>query len=307
MIEEIWKDVVGYEDRYQVSNIGRVRSKDIILHKSDGKIEFRKGKIVKLQLSKTGYFKYLFSNGSDKPRKLMLIHRVVAMAFLPNPLNKPNIDHINTIRTDNRLENLRWCTQSENNRNPITMTKYRKKGEYSHSKETRVKIGLAGLGRKASKKTLEKLHLRGHEVAMFEKSGKFIRFFRSPYFAGREIGCCKTHIIACCNQKRKATGGYMWRWKEKWDGNSIEPFCISKPTNRKKPVYPKDWYEKVKKLGRAHSKKVYIYKSDGSFVCECCSTREAANKFGTDSGSVSRVCNGKTKLSKGYKFSYIKL
>lgn len=72
MIEEIWKDVVGYEDRYQVSNIGRVRSKDVILHRSDGKIEFREGKIVKLQLSKTGYFKYLFSNGSDKPRKLML-------------------------------------------------------------------------------------------------------------------------------------------------------------------------------------------------------------------------------------------
>ena len=128
MIEEVWKDVVGYEDRYQVSNIGRVRSKDVILHKSDGKIELRKGKIVKLQLNKTGYLQFLFSDGSDKPRKLMRIHRVVAMAFLPNPLNKPNIDHINTIRTDNRLENLRWCTQSENNRNSITMTKYRKKG-----------------------------------------------------------------------------------------------------------------------------------------------------------------------------------
>lgn len=187
------------------------------------------------------------------------------------------------------------------------MTKYRKKGEYSHSKETRIKIGLSGLGRKASKETLEKLHLKGREVVMFEKSGKFIRCFKSPYFAEQEIGCFKQHIIACCNQKRKATGGYMWRWKEKWNGNPIEPFCISKPANRKKHVFSKDWYDKIKSITKKRSKKVYVYQSDGTYVCECCSTGEAANKFGTDSGSVSRVCNGKTKLSKGYKFSYIKL
>ena len=307
MSEEVWKDVVGYEDRYQVSNMGRVRSKDIVLHKLDGKTEFRKGRIVKFQLTKDGYHQYLFSNGTNKPRKLMRIHRVVAMAFIPNPLNKPCIYHINTIRNDNRVENLRWCTQSENNKNPITMTRYRKKGEYTHSKETRIKIGLAGLGRKASEKTIEKMRLKGHEVAMFDKTGKFIRFFRSPYFAELEIGCCKHHIIACCNQKRKATGGFMWRWREKWDGNPIEPFRISKPTNRKKPTFPKDWYDKMNNLGKKHSKKVYVYQSDGTFVCECCSTGDAAKKFGTNSGSVSRVCNGKIKLSKGYKFSYTKL
>ena len=65
MSEEVWKDVVGYEDRYQVSNMGRVRSKDIVLHKLDGKTEFRKGRIVKLQLTKAGYPQYLFSNGTD--------------------------------------------------------------------------------------------------------------------------------------------------------------------------------------------------------------------------------------------------
>ena len=107
MKEEIWKDVVGYEDRYQVSNIGRVRSKDLLLHKSDGKTELRKGRIVKFELSKSGYWQYLFSNGTIEKRKLMRIHRVVAMAFIPNPENKPCIDHINTIRTDNRTENLR--------------------------------------------------------------------------------------------------------------------------------------------------------------------------------------------------------
>ncbi len=120
MSKEVWKDVVGYEDRYQVSNMGRLRSKDIVLHKSDGKTELRRGKVLSLNKNTNGYYTHLMSNGVNFVRKNIPIHRLVAMAFIPSPLNKPNIDHINTIRTDNRVENLRWCTQSENNRNPIT-------------------------------------------------------------------------------------------------------------------------------------------------------------------------------------------
>lgn len=77
MIEEVWKDVVGYEDRYQVSNLGRVRSKDVILHKSDGKIEFREGKIVKLQLSKTGYLQYLLA--TDLTNRVNLCGFIVSL------------------------------------------------------------------------------------------------------------------------------------------------------------------------------------------------------------------------------------
>lgn len=306
-MEEVWKDVVGYEDRYQVSNFGRIRSKDLTLHKSDNKVEFRKGRIVKLQLTKHGYLQYLFSNGTGNKRKLMSIHRVVAIAFIPNPLNKPNIDHINTIRTDNRVENLRWCTQSENNRNPITMTRYRKKGTYHHSEETKKKIGISGKGRKTSSKTITKLLLKGWPVVMFNKDGRFVAKYRTPSFAEKETKACKTHISACCNGKRKTAGGFQWRWEKEWDGKDIS---CTKPIKRGPHIMTEKRIIASKRgLDSAHkilSKPVLVYGIDGSFVCECTSVSDAARKFLTTSASVCRVCNGKLKSSKGLVFKYKK-
>lgn len=305
MKEEIWKDVVGYEDRYQVSNIGRVRSKDLLLHKSDGKTELRKGRIVKFELSKSGYWQYLFSNGTIEKRKLMRIHRVVAMAFIPNPENKPCIDHINTIRTDNRTENLRWCTQAENCRNPITMTRCRKKGEYTNSAETRRKIGFASLGRRASDETREKLVLRGWAVVMFDLDGKFIKEFRTSSKAAKELGICHSHITASCSGTRKSTGGYQWMWKKDWNGNDILP----KPTNKKHVYVMTEKRKAATKRGLKSSIEktsvpINVYRIDGAFVCECSSLSDAARKFNTNSGSVCRVCSGKYKHSKGYIFKY---
>lgn len=211
--QEEWKDVIGYEGRYLVSNYGRIKSLDITLHKCNGRSELRKGRIVKLNLSIHGYPQYLFSNGTSK-RKLMRIHRVVAEAFIPNPDNKPCIDHINTIKTDNRVENLRWVTRSENNRNPITMTKYRKKGEYHHSEMTKIKIGKAFKGRKASLSTRLKMRGKGFPVLQFTKSGHLINEYRSSYYAQEATGIARQHIIACCGYKRKSAGGFNWRYKK---------------------------------------------------------------------------------------------
>lgn len=71
-----------------------------------------------------GYLDYCISNNGDSTYKT--IHRLVAETFIPNPNNLPCIDHINTIRTDNRIENLRWCTHEENMNNPITLSKLNK-------------------------------------------------------------------------------------------------------------------------------------------------------------------------------------
>ena len=306
MNEEVWKDVVGYEDRYQVSSIGRIRSKDIILHKSDGKTEFRKGRIVRLHLSKTGYPQYLFSNGVEKPRKLMRVHRVVAMAFIPNPENKPNIDHINTIRTDNRVENLRWCTQSENNLNPIT----RKRISEAHkgwcpSKETRKKIGDAFRGKPLSKERVQKLVLRGWNVVMFDLQGTFIKEYRTSSFAAKDLGICHSHITASCSGARKSAGGYQWKWKKDWIGGNISPIS---PPKRPHRIMTEKWYKSsMRGLKAAHeltSKPILVYRKDGTFVCECKSLSDAARKFNTNSGSVCRVCNGLYAHSKGLIFKY---
>jgi hypothetical protein len=94
---EIWK---SYNDQYEVSTLGNVRNK-------------KTGRILKPWISGSGYYKVQV--GKDRLRKR--INRMVAEVFIENPLNKPVCDHINHIRTDNRVENLRWFSYSENNLN----------------------------------------------------------------------------------------------------------------------------------------------------------------------------------------------
>lgn len=112
---EIWKDIEGWRGCYQVSNTGRVRSVDRIITCSRNGDKLVKGKILVLRDDKDGYKVVHLRDASTKRNKLLKVHRLVAFAFIPNPLNKSQIDHINGVRDDNRVENLRWCSASENN------------------------------------------------------------------------------------------------------------------------------------------------------------------------------------------------
>jgi len=130
MQKEIWKDVPNYDGLYQVSNLGRIKS----LNKKN-KIKELKGidttRILKLRESKDGYLYTVFS--IDKVRKTVKAHRLVAESFLDNKENKPCVNHINGIKTDNRVENLEWCTYSENTKHAVKIgLKKGVKGEKSH-------------------------------------------------------------------------------------------------------------------------------------------------------------------------------
>lgn len=108
-MEEIWKTIEDYPN-YMVSNMGRVKNLR------------GKGKILKIKKEKNGYIRInLYKKGVNKH---FSVHRLVAQAFIPNPENKPQIDHINTNRTDNRVENLRWVTRIENMNNPISILQF---------------------------------------------------------------------------------------------------------------------------------------------------------------------------------------
>ena len=108
MAEEIWKSVDGYEGLFEVSSFGRVRS----VQKRDRRGHLHKSRIMKQQMSKTGYRIVTFTvNGKGSTKK---VHRLVATAFLPNPENKPEVNHLDGNTCNNNVSNLEWATPSEN-------------------------------------------------------------------------------------------------------------------------------------------------------------------------------------------------
>lgn len=103
-MDEVWKDVEGYEGLYQISNKGRLRHL--------GSQRYPGVRIKTLRTNQDGYYRMQLSKHHKS--KGRFIHRLVALAFIPNPENKPEVNHINGDKLDNRVENLEWCTNLEN-------------------------------------------------------------------------------------------------------------------------------------------------------------------------------------------------
>lgn len=118
-MNEIWKDVYGWEEYYQVSNFGGVRSKTRFVVTCDkNKVKYTKrripGKILSGSIDATGYYRVDMRNKTAGIRKNSLIHRLVAIAFIDNVAEKPHINHKDGVKTNNNVKNLEWCTHAEN-------------------------------------------------------------------------------------------------------------------------------------------------------------------------------------------------
>ena len=183
MVEK-WRPVVGYEGLYEVSNLGRVKSLPRVEDQFYG-TRLTSERILKQSPDKKGYMMaWLYKN---KKRATMKVHRLVAIAFIPNSECKPQIDHINAIKTDNRLCNLRWCTGKENFHNPI-----------SYRRNSDSKFG-------------DKNH-NAKSVNQFSINGDYIRTWKCINDIKRELGFNHPHISQCCSGKRNVAYGFIWRY-----------------------------------------------------------------------------------------------
>lgn len=163
MSEEIWKDIEGYEGLYQVSNLGRFKS------------VFRYFKILKCTKYKDGYVRVdLYKNGKVKR---YLAHRLVAQTFIPNPQNKPQVNHIDENKENNCIENLEWCTRSENMNHGTAM--------------------------------LRTAMSQGKPIICIETGTEYYSLSECARKMGLQVG----HVCSVLKGKRKTTGGYTFKYK----------------------------------------------------------------------------------------------
>ena len=167
---EIFKSIKGYEDAYKVSNMGRL-------------FICRTGSIASLKQNKNGYVQVRLSKNANVER--YYIHRLVLETFVGNPENKPQVDHINTIRDDNRLDNLRWVTVSENLNNELSIKKKMGKNNKVY-----------GTGKRVKGTNLD----TGEEVILISTHG----WEKNGYNAGA--------IYRCCKGIQKTYKNYKWEW-----------------------------------------------------------------------------------------------
>lgn len=181
---EIWKTIPELPN-YQVSNLGRVKSLERKVKKWNGFRTVRE-RILKPRKKRNGYLQLLLSN--EGIRKTVLVHRLVCDAFLKNPLNLPQINHINEIKEDNRLENLEYCD-----------------ARYNNNFGTRNKR--AGISISKAKKGV--FNTKHSKAVICIETGEI---YPSLSEVHRQFGFSAGHICDCCNGKRNICGGFHWKY-----------------------------------------------------------------------------------------------
>ena len=179
-MEEQWKDIIGYEGLYEISNLGRVKS----LIKYKGTDE----RILKPLKNKKGYLQVILHK--DKKIKNYVIHRLVALHFIPNDdLSKTQVNHKDENKENNNVNNLEWCDVAYNN-NYGTRNERNSKSNINHPDMSK-------------------------QIQQYSLDGKtLIKTFPSMHEIQRTLGFCQSNISLCCNGKYKTAYNYIWKYAE---------------------------------------------------------------------------------------------
>lgn len=189
--KEIWRDIPAYKGLYQASSMGRIK----ILKRSwiylNGVVKNTRERILAQTINPWGYL-YVELSNYKKERKKYFAHVLIARAHIPNPLKKPSVNHIEGVKSDNRVIRLEWATRSENSKHAFA-------------------IGL----RKPVKSMLGKTGLlcpSSRPVSQYTKDGIFVKTFVSQRAAAKELGISAGNISsAVAGVTYKSTGGFIWK------------------------------------------------------------------------------------------------
>ena len=196
-MQEIWKEIKGYEKLYAISNFGNVKSlkKSWITYNYKSKTHYTittEERILKPSISKCGYKQINLSKNDKKSGKL--IHRLVAETFIPNIDNKKCVNHKDGNKLNNNVENLEWCTYKENSIHAWknNLQKSYLKGKYGKS------------------------HNLSKSVIQYDLKGNFIKEWDCISDVTRELKIDSGRITKCCKKQKycHSAGGYKWEYKK---------------------------------------------------------------------------------------------
>jgi hypothetical protein len=194
MNREIWRDIPDYEGLYQVSNLGRIKTLARETYTLSGRLLYRRKEKYRTIVHDTkGYPMIILCKNSIS--KTYKIHRLVAKEFIPNPKNKPQINHKDGNKKNNYYKNLEWCTNSENQLHAFST---------GLQKSPRGPIGMLG-----------KLNSKSKCILQFTQSGELIDEYWGAKEACRKTGVDYRSIHKVCSKKytSKTAGGFIWKFK----------------------------------------------------------------------------------------------
>lgn len=182
-MEEIWKDIKGYEGLYQVSNLGNIKS---LSRKRGNQFDYQE--IIMKQGDYRGYKNVILQK--DGKVKCFIVHRLVAEAFVPNPRNLPFVNHKDECKTNNTVDNLEWCT-----------------AKYNSNYGTAIERG--------AEKRRNLKHL-SKQVCQYDLEGNLIKIWPSLREIERVLGFNHTRISFVCNKRKwcKSAFGFKWEYAE---------------------------------------------------------------------------------------------